>query len=192
MKLILFFISIFLLTGCVQTVEKEPGVFGSNNETENVNQNTFLKHSVASLQEKSMFFSVEENTNGIIELYLNNPKENFVQSVKAVILYPSNKIKINKINNKAQNIFSLTVPPEWKINKEEGIINIGMSATKNHKINKKLLIATISAEYLHEGEIPISIDLQNSNVLQNKNNGENEVIPVFNKIKNTEPIIINK
>jgi hypothetical protein len=188
MRLIVFCISLFTLTGCVETIEKEPGVFGKN--LENENSNSFLEHSVAILKDKTMFFSVEEKNNGVVELYLNNPKNESIQSLKTVILYPTKKIKIKRINNKAQSIFSLTVPPEWKINKDNGVINIGMSSTKNNKIDKKLLIATISVEYLYQGEIPISIDLQNSNIF--KSNKDNEVHTIFDKIKNTEPIIINK
>lgn len=77
---------------------------------------------------KTVELSLKENA-GHVEVMLSNPKADLVQSVRVWLAFKSGALQVKNLNLNSK-IFDLAAPGEFLVDKENGIIKIGLSASK--------------------------------------------------------------
>ena len=160
MKTITTIIGLMLLTSCSATKE-EPKVPGQAKAAFEAIQERFYQAQEKKEEEKykepeiekTISLTLEKNDN-TISLYLNNPNKQHIQSTRNWIAFPPQTLTISDLNLNT-DIFDLAAPDEYKVDKENGIIKIGLSATQG-TTEERIYIGSFKTIKHIKGMVPLS------------------------------------
>lgn len=154
MKYILSFFGVLLLASC--SFSQKTGKEEFDNIMAKAEVQSMLENAETEVFQplpKVVSLSLEQKENHI-EIYLLNPKKQFIRSTRNWLAFPAQSLTIKNLNLNTQ-VFNLAAPQEFVVDKDNGLIKIGLSATAG-TVDEKILVGSFDFIKNKEESIPLS------------------------------------